>query len=306
MKTPPAAKAPPVKTQGIKTKLVPFIRANIIWTRNSAGTWVEPFMGSGAVGFNMRPKRAIMADSNQHLVRLYQDIQAKSLTGDSIRKFLNTEGSRLLEIGEDHYYEIRNRFNDTPNSHDFLFLNRACFNGVMRFNSKGRFNVPFCRKPERFRQALVTKIANQIDWASKVISEGEYTFVSQSWRDTLKMVTSGDFIYADPPYEGRHTDYYNSWDDAEAEEFAATLKASKAGFALSTWLANKYRTNDNVALWFDGYDVRTEEHFYHVGASEDLRNSMTEALVIKPGYAASIATAEALRKPLQTSLFAEP
>jgi len=223
-----------------------------------------------------------MADSNQHLVRVYKDIQAGSLTGESIREFLNSEGQHLLKRGEDHYYEIRDRFNNTPNSHDFLFLNRACFNGVMRFNSKGRFNVPFCRKPDRFRQALVTKIANQIAWASKVISEGDYLFVAQSWRDTLKMVSPDDFIYADPPYEGRHTDYYNSWDDAEAEEFASTLKASQAGFALSTWLANKYRTNENVALWFGDYVVRTEEHFYHVGASEDLRNSMTEALVKRP------------------------
>ena len=64
------AKAPPVKIQGIKTKLVPFIRKNITWTRNHSGAWIEPFMGSGVVGLNMRPRRAIMADSNQHLVRI--------------------------------------------------------------------------------------------------------------------------------------------------------------------------------------------------------------------------------------------
>lgn len=84
---------PPLKTQGIKTKLVPWIaRCAAV----DAGTvWVEPFMGSGVVGFNLAPKRAIFSDTNVHLIDFYRAIQNGELTAVGCRKFLESEGARL-------------------------------------------------------------------------------------------------------------------------------------------------------------------------------------------------------------------
>jgi len=60
-----------------------------------------------------------------------------------VRNFLNAEGAKLFEKGETHYYDVRNRFNKEYQPLDFLFLNRAGFNGMIRFNRKGQFNIPF-------------------------------------------------------------------------------------------------------------------------------------------------------------------
>ncbi len=154
------AKAPPIKIQGIKTKLTPFIAASIAW--DGDGRWIEPFMGSCAVAMNIAPERALLADTNEHLIRFYQQVQSGLITAPRVQAFLEDEGAKLLARGESHFYEVRARFNAEGNPLDLVFLNRSCFNGIMRFNSKGGFNVPFCRKPERFRQALITKICNQI------------------------------------------------------------------------------------------------------------------------------------------------
>jgi len=66
-------KVPPLKIQGIKTKLVPFILKNITWHGN--GKWIEPFLGSGVVAFNVRPDRALLADVNPHIISVYQAIR---------------------------------------------------------------------------------------------------------------------------------------------------------------------------------------------------------------------------------------
>jgi DNA adenine methylase len=280
-------KAPPIKSQGIKTKLVPFILSSFKW--DGAGRWVEPFVGSGAVAFNAAPDRALLADSNKHIINFYQAIQTGEITPEKAREYFVAEGSKLLELGGEHYYAVRTRFNAEGNPLDFLFLSRACFNGVMRFNSKGGFNVPFCKKPDRFRQAYVTKICNQIRWVATLAAKRKWTFVHQDWRETLSQVASKDFAYIDPPYVGRHTDYFNSWDETAADDLAKMLRELPCGFAYSMWSKNKYRENDHLKKWFSDFAIKTRKHFYHVGSTEDLRNEMEEALVVTPHFSVELA-----------------
>ncbi len=275
------SKAPPIKIQGIKTKLVPFIARSIRWS--GKGRWVEPFLGSAAVALNIAPDRALLSDTNEHVIRFYQKLQSGEITAEMVKEHLVTEGSKLLS-GEDHYYVVRDRFNRHKDPLDLVFLNRSCFNGVMRFNKKGGFNVPFCRKPDRFRQALVTKICNQIDWATKIMRNKDWEFKCQDWRVTLAESRSADFVYLDPPYIGRHTDYYNQWLDEDADALVRTIKQLPCGFAYSMWKENKYRENAHLIANFTNFPMVTFSHFYHIGASEGLRNHMEEALVIKLGY----------------------
>ena len=151
---------PPIKSQGIKTKLVPWIK-DVVPT-DIKGRWIEPFMGTGVVAFNVRPNSAVLCDSNPHLINFYNGIKDGIITPNIVRAFLEEEGDKLLHI-EDYYYEVRQRFNEKHNPLDFLFINRAGFNGMIRFNKKGGHNVPFCKKPNRFAKSYVTKIVNQVD-----------------------------------------------------------------------------------------------------------------------------------------------
>ena len=270
-------KVPPIKSQGIKTKLVPWIK-NIV-PSDFDGVWIEPFMGTGVVGFNVAPRRALMCDSNPHLVAFYQAIKTGEITPEIARKYLNDEGATLLEKGEAHYYAIRERFNEYGDSLDFLFLSRAAFNGMIRFNRKGGFNIPFCKKPNRFAQAYVTKIVNQIDVVATTIKVKDFTFKHQLLEETISAGKSGDIIYCDPPYIGRHVDYFNGWDDTHENELFEALGKSPSRFILSTWHHNDYRENKYIDSLWSKYHLLTREHFYHVGGSEKNRNPMVEALV---------------------------
>lgn len=69
---------PPIKCQGIKTKIVPFIKEKV--ERNTDGVWIEPFVGTGVVAFNMAPQKAILCDKNQYIIALYQGIQNGTIT----------------------------------------------------------------------------------------------------------------------------------------------------------------------------------------------------------------------------------
>lgn len=268
---------PPIKSQGIKTKLVPWIRS--IVPSDFTGTWIEPFMGTGAVAFNVAPKRAILCDTNPHLVNFYSGIASGEITPEVVKDFLTREGEMLLSRGEDHYYFVRDRFNSGHSPLDFLFVNRAGFNGMIRFNRKGGFNIPFCRKPQRFAQAYITKITNQVSWASKLIKAKEFSFKCQDFNKTIEEASPNDIIYCDPPYIGRHVDYYNGWDDTHERELFNKLSKFRGRFILSTWHHNDYRENEYVKSLWSEHSVLTREHFYHVGGSEKNRNPMIEALV---------------------------
>ncbi|MFA7243105.1 MAG: Dam family site-specific DNA-(adenine-N6)-methyltransferase [Sulfuricellaceae bacterium] len=268
---------PPIKSQGIKTKLVPWIQG--IVPSGFSGAWIEPFMGTGAVAFNIAPRRAVLCDTNPHLVNFYADISSGEITAEVVKEYLTREGETLLSKGEDHYYFVRDRFNSEHSPLDFLFVNRAGFNGMIRFNRKGGFNIPFCRKPQRFAQAYVTKITNQVAWVSKLIKTKEFTFKCQDFNKTIDEASSNDIIYCDPPYIDRHVDYYNGWDDACERALFNRLSNFKGKFILSTWHHNDYRENEYVKNLWSAHSVLTREHFYHVGGKENNRNPVMEALV---------------------------
>jgi DNA adenine methylase len=269
---------PPIKCQGIKTKLVPLILANAGEISN--GKWIEPFMGSCVVGLNARCKRVLFADQNPHLVNFYSALQSRVITPEIAKQFLTKEGLQLEKQGEQHYYNIRARFNETGQPLDFLFLSRACFNGLIRFNSKGKFNVPFCRKPERFAKAYITKIVNQIAQFQEAIRYFQWDFVCNDFEKTVSQATANDLIYCDPPYLGRHVDYFDSWSEEDENRLFHVLSNTQAKFILSTWHSNQYRENETLKTLWSSFHVVTKEHFYHVGARESNRSAMLEALVM--------------------------
>ncbi|NJM51394.1 MAG: Dam family site-specific DNA-(adenine-N6)-methyltransferase [Sphingomonadales bacterium] len=270
-------KVPPIKSQGIKTKLVPWISSAI--PKNFSGRWIEPFLGTGVVALNLAPNRALLCDLNPHLIKFYQRINEGEICPQTVRTYLESEGQLLRDRGESHYYYVRDRFNDEGNPLDFLFVNRAGFNGMIRFNKKGGFNIPFCRKPNRFAQAYVTKIVNQVAWVFDTLRTKDFEFVCQSFQTTIRSAHSGDIIYCDPPYIGRHADYFSSWDEVFETELADLLTLTDARFILSSWHHNDFRKNEFIETHWSIFNVATREHFYHVGGKEANRNPVIEAMI---------------------------
>lgn len=277
---------PPLKIQGIKTKLVPLIKENIILEKDTI--WIEPFMGSGVVGFNLAPVKAIFSDKNPHIINFYNSIKNKKITSNIVRKFLESEGEKLLKIGSEYYYYVRERFNEKKEPLDFLFLNRSCFNGMMRFNKKHEFNVPFCHKNERFSKAYITKIVNQVLYIEKKLEVCNWEFVNQSFEEMLTKVEKESFIYCDPPYIGRHVDYYDSWDENLEKLLYKKLLNCGVNFMLSTWHSNKYRKNEYIDKIWKFCNIIKQEHFYHIGAKEKNRNFVMEALLINYGIQSKV------------------
>lgn len=268
---------PPIKIQGIKTKLVPAIKSNI--EINEETTWIEPFMGSGVVGFNIAYKNAIFSDTNPYIIDFYNKLKTGEISSEIVKEFLEVEGRKLSEGDDKYYYELRERFNEKHDSLDFLFLNRSCFNGMIRFNKKGEFNVPYGHKNNRFSKAYITKIVNQIKYLEEMLQKNDWKFICQSFEETIKNAPKDSFIYCDPPYIGRHVDYYDSWCEEEENELKSLLFETNSKFMLSTWDYNKYRKNEYIEkIWKDCNKINVE-HFYYVGAKEENRNPMMEALL---------------------------
>ncbi len=269
---------PPLKIQGIKTKLVPMIRKYVILDHDTV--WIEPFTGSGVVGFNVAPYNAIFADTNPHVINFYKQIQNGIITPHVVKIFLEKEGEKLSKGDVDYYLCVRKRFNQEHNPLDFLFLNRSCFNGMMRFNKENNFNVPYGHKPDRFSKAYITKITNQVEYVTAKIKSNNWSFICQTFEKTIQLANSKSFIYCDPPYIGRHVDYYDSWDEKSEYLLCDCLVKSKSKFMLSTWESTKYRNNEYMAKVWSFCNKETKEHFYHIGAKEMNRNSVTEALLM--------------------------
>ena len=274
---------PPLKIQGIKTKLVPWIDdflADKAICRSDL-RWVEPFFGSGVVGFNVgqRFNSHYISDKNPYIIQFYEMLRCGVISRQTLETMFGMYASQLKERGDDFYKEIRTAFNTSHDPSNFLFLSRCCFNGLMRFNKKGEFNVPFCKKPDRLRSAYITKILNQIDAVQRVMKVSEWTFSPKDFRTVVAETDENDFIYCDPPYHGRFVDYYGGWTENDEADLYNLLSNTKAKFILSTWHHNDYRKNEMIDKFWKDFNITTREHTYQVGAKEENRKPVVEALV---------------------------
>ena len=275
---------PPIKSQGIKTKLVQWINDLVLQSGlDSDSRWIEPFFGTGVVGFNSPTEGLhIVGDTNPHIINFYKGIQKGEITQYTMRAYLEKESKLLASADEEgytHFREVRDRFNSEHSPYDFIFLSRAGFNGMMRFNRNGDWNIPFCKKPERFSPSYITKICNQIANISQIIRKGDWEFQIADFRITLSAAKKGDVIYCDPPYFGRYVDYYNGWIEQDEKDLFKLLANTEANFILSTWHHNDFRLNEMIDRYWGIFNMATKDHYYHNGGNLENRHSMVEALI---------------------------
>ncbi|WP_300668534.1 DNA adenine methylase [Helicobacter sp. UBA3407] len=129
-------------------------------------------------------------------------------------------------------------------------------------------------------QGIKSKLVCSIKSTMKWDNQGIYLepFMS-SGVVGFNIAPNGDFIYCDPPYIDRHCDYFNAWNETKEKELYEILSSTKAKFILSTWHSNRYRENKYIITLWNRFYNDIIEHFYHLGASENNRNAIKEALI---------------------------
>jgi DNA adenine methylase len=266
--------SPPIKCQGKKTKLVPAILSKI--ENLNYQSYYEPFFGSGSVGFNVQPSVAVFADINPHIIEFYKALFENV---SQFKESLTRHGLALARDGESYFYTIRDRFNKTHDPHDFLFLTRSCFNGIMRFNSHGGFNTPFCRDPNRLTAEYIRKVMIHMQDLSRLQSFKDWTFLCQDYTTILVKAGTNDLIYCDPPYLGRDVQYFQSWSEAQEHELFKHLSDTNAKFVLSTWYSDRNGVNPWITKLWSRFPIQQIDHFYSVGSKAEYRDHVVEALV---------------------------
>ena len=164
-----------------------------------SGTYIEPFLGGGAVFLHLEPKKAIVADLNVRLCGFYSHVKSShDELFDGITEIAVSFNECSLELKKPHYLELRTRYNhsevESLESAVLLYcLNKLCFNGLYRENSKGFFNVPFGAKKSF---PMIEK--SDIEGISKLLSHT--TIINSDFEKTIEKSEPGDFVYLDPPY----------------------------------------------------------------------------------------------------------
>jgi DNA adenine methylase len=156
------------------------------------GCLVEPFLGSGAVFLNTDYDENILADNNADLINLYQVLQAE---GESFISYCRTFFTPFYN-NEDQYYGLREVFNNNPGQSLkaalFLYLNRHSFNGLCRYNSKGKFNTPFGRHEQPYFPL------DEMRYFHKKAKNA--VFKVADFRETMREAKPSSCVYCDPPY----------------------------------------------------------------------------------------------------------
>ena len=198
---------PFVKWAGGKRQILDELKKHI---PENFDTYYEPFIGGGALLFELSPNKAVINDSNKELMNVYTCIKDE----EKFRKMC-TELNRYETLhSEEFYLEIRNKdrdkikFNKMPDykrAARTIYLNKACFNGLYRVNSKNEFNVPFNKKTK-----VNTYDGQNLSIIHSYLNFNQVEVLCVDFEDALKNAKKGDFVYLDPPYDS-DTQTFNSY-----------------------------------------------------------------------------------------------
>jgi DNA adenine methylase len=264
----------PLKWAGGKSKLMNKIQEvynNDFFWNSEKYTYIELFGGGGSswlfVLQNYRPKRVIVNDINPNVINLWRCIQNHPI---ALCEELESIVSKYLYFDWDarkqFFLDLRKSFNEKKDlltgintdirmAAEFLFLNKTCFNGLWRTNSKGEFNTPF-GKPTNLDRNPNIYDKNNIILLSNLVKDVE--FVCVDYKDVIGDDVNGDvFVYMDPPYRGTWTDYSKeSFGEHEQIELSYYMKELKdRGFYVIQ--SNSKCNDDFFETYYKEFEIKT-------------------------------------------------
>lgn len=212
-------------------------------------TYIEPFVGGGAVFFHIAQKyrhleHFVLFDINEDLVNCYNTVRnnVTSIIADLRRlehRYLKSDESRR----NDMYYRIREEFNSDRSPAKLIFLNKTCFNGLYRVNRSNEFNVPF----GNYKNPTICDEENLMA-ASTILQKAE--IIAADFEKSERYINKHCFVYLDPPYRpisatasftSYSKDNFNEQDQFRIANFCEQIKKKGAKFLLS----NSDPTNEN-------------------------------------------------------------
>ncbi|EJT6154247.1 Dam family site-specific DNA-(adenine-N6)-methyltransferase [Clostridium perfringens] len=209
---------PILKYRGGKSKEIPEILRHIPKNYNR---YIEPFFGGGALYFYLENKNSIINDINTRLINFYRDVannyEDMRVQLDKLHKIYERNQRqyeelkainpdvRVENLNENLFYEMRDLFNNnTTNKYldsvIYFFINKTAYSGMIRYNKKGEFNVPFGRY-KNMNTRLLTNNHHKLLRTAKIYNT--------SYQDIFNMAEENDFMFLDPPYDCQFTDYGN-------------------------------------------------------------------------------------------------
>lgn len=267
---------PFVKWAGGKKQLLDRLETRM---PSTYGKYYEPFIGGGALLFDVQPEVAVINDVNEQLLNVYRQLKTDA-------EAVITEVSELdaMPCDKDLYMEIREKYNDKIQDNELdpecaalmIFLNKHCFNGLYRVNSKGMFNVPYNNKksgasfdPENLRNIGLYLNANDVE-----IRHGDFEAACYD-------AAPGDFVYFDSPYMTiNKTSNFTSY---TKEGFSLDDHVRLAGLFknLSDRGVNVMLSNHNVPLVYELYgDYSIEQVDVKRAINRDASKRFCEEVII--------------------------
>lgn len=263
---------PIVKWVGGKRQLIFELIKNM---PKSYNRYFEPFIGGGALFFELQPKQAYISDMNEELINLY------SVVRNNVYELIDDLSKH--KVSKEYFLEIRNidrtekyaELSDIERASRFIYLNRTCFNGMYRVNSQGQFNVPF----GHYKNPRIIDENNLLN-CSELLKKTEIKCADFS--EILTKVQKGDFVYFDPPYvplneTSSFTSYTKDGFDIDMQfklrDVCDELDNKGVKFMLSnsdTKLANELYAN---------YEIKKVFASRQINANADGRGKITEVLV---------------------------
>lgn len=160
--------------------------------------YYEPFIGGGALFFNLQPKKAVISDYNTELINVYEVIR------DNVEDLIVGLEKHKNNNDEDYYYTIRavdrseeyGNYSNVERASRFIYLNKTCYNGLYRVNSSGYFNTPFgkYKNPNIVNDTVLRDVSLYLNKNDIEIRHGDF-------KEELRGIRKNSFVYFDPPYD---------------------------------------------------------------------------------------------------------
>jgi DNA adenine methylase len=244
-------------------------------------TYYEPFIGAGALFFELQPKRAIINDYNEQLILTYNVI--KENVDDLIILLKNYKKKNV----EEFYYEIRNmdrdliKFNALTNVEKaarLIFLNKTCFNGLYRVNSQGLFNVPYgkYKNPAICEEIVLRQVSNYLN-------SNEISIINCDFEQTVLTAGKESFIYFDPPYHSpdkiNFTGYQANGFDEEEQERLRNVMLKMTNRGAKCLLSNSDTDFIRELYNYDLFDIVSVQAKRAINSDSDGRGVVNEVLI---------------------------